>query len=54
MSFVSWWSITLSVVPFLVAALYRIHVEERALAEAFGVMYDDYAKSTWRLLPGVY
>ena len=44
----------MSTVPFAVAAAYRIRVEEAVLREAFNEDYDDYARSTWRLLPWVY
>ena len=40
--------------PPTVALLYRIHVEERALRLAFGAEYEDYSRSTKRLIPGVY
>ncbi len=36
------------------ALLYRIHVEERALNEAFGAQYAEYSKATMRLIPGLY
>jgi protein-S-isoprenylcysteine O-methyltransferase Ste14 len=36
------------------AVLYRIHVEEKALRGAFGAEYDEYSKTTKRLIPGVY
>jgi protein-S-isoprenylcysteine O-methyltransferase Ste14 len=36
----------------LIAALYRIDVEEKTLAEAFGEEYREYMRRTWRLLPG--
>lgn len=32
---------------------YRIHVEERALAARFGPAWSEYARSTWRLVPGL-
>jgi len=54
LSFSNWISLCLSVVPFLVAALYRIHVEERALREAFGESYVSYARGTKRLIPKLY
>jgi len=41
------------VLPTL-AILYRIHVEEAALREAFGEEYADYSRVTKRLFPGVY
>jgi len=34
--------------------LYRMHVEEAALVDAFGADYESYQKSTSRLIPGVY
>jgi protein-S-isoprenylcysteine O-methyltransferase len=37
--------------PTLAAYLYRIAVEEAALREAFGALYDEYARRTARLLP---
>lgn len=37
-----------------VALLWRIHVEERAMAEHFGAAYEEYRKTTWRLLPLVW
>lgn len=44
-------SLLLIVVVVTAAFLSRIRVEERALKGAFGAAYDDYARSTWRLLP---
>lgn len=37
--------------PALAAYLYRMHVEERALVEAFGETYRQYQRRTARLLP---
>jgi protein-S-isoprenylcysteine O-methyltransferase Ste14 len=54
LSFSNWFSIILSFVPYVVATLYRIHVEEQALEEAFGAEYLDYSRETNRLLPKVY
>jgi protein-S-isoprenylcysteine O-methyltransferase Ste14 len=54
LSFSNWISISLSLVPFSVAALYRMHVEERALREAFGEAYVNYSKGTKRLIPRLY
>jgi protein-S-isoprenylcysteine O-methyltransferase Ste14 len=54
LSFTNWFSLALSLVPFMVAASYRIRVEERALREAFGDEYEAYASSTRRLIPKVY
>jgi len=41
-------------VPICSAFLYRIHVEEKALIEAFGADYLDYCASTKRLIPGIF
>jgi protein-S-isoprenylcysteine O-methyltransferase Ste14 len=54
LSFSNWFSLVLSCVPFLVAASYRIHVEERALEETFSEEYVTYAKSTKRLIPKLF
>ena len=50
----NWIGLALAMVPTIAALLYRIHVEEAALAEAFGEEYTAYSKSTKRLIPGVY
>lgn len=54
LSFANWFSLTLSVLPFLVAAWYRMRVEESALSETFGAAYLDYRRHTKRLIPGIY
>jgi protein-S-isoprenylcysteine O-methyltransferase Ste14 len=54
LSFSNWYSLGLSVVPYVLAAGYRIRVEERALGEAFGEEYEAYARGTKRLIPKVY
>ncbi|MDQ3817607.1 MAG: isoprenylcysteine carboxylmethyltransferase family protein [Acidobacteriota bacterium] len=54
LSFSNWFTLSLSVLPFVVAAAYRMHVEERALREAFGDEYIAYSRSTKRLIPKVY
>lgn len=40
--------------PLTVALLYRVRIEEAALAEAFGSQYDAYARATKRIVPFVY
>ena len=50
----NWISFAIVLVAPTVALLYRIHVEEAALAEAFGADYAAYSKTTKRLVPGVY
>lgn len=54
LSFSNWFSVSLSFVPYLVAAAYRIHIEEQALSEAFGEEYLDYSRNTKRLIPMLY
>jgi protein-S-isoprenylcysteine O-methyltransferase Ste14 len=49
------WMAAAILLPLTTAAvLYRIHVEEAALHEAFGAEYEAYSKVTMRLIPGVY
>lgn len=47
-------SLIVVVVCTTAALLYRIHVEEQALHQAFGPAYNDYCCSTHRLFPGIY
>ena len=54
MAFANWWTLASSVLPYLVAVVYRIHVEETALEAAFGPAYEEYARTTKRLIPWVY
>jgi protein-S-isoprenylcysteine O-methyltransferase Ste14 len=54
LSFSNWFSLGLSSIPFLIAALYRMHVEERALREVFGEAYIGYSRGTKRLIPKLY
>ena len=54
LSFSNWLSLAFSSIPYLVAAFYRMKVEERALKESFGEEYVRYAKRTKRLIPKVY
>ena len=50
----TWTCFVAAFVPPTLAVLYRIHVEETALRRAFGAEYEDYSRSTKRLIPGVY
>ena len=50
----NWISLAVVLLPTTAGLLYRIHVEEAALAKAFGEDYLAYAKATKRLVPGVY
>jgi protein-S-isoprenylcysteine O-methyltransferase Ste14 len=50
----NWISLAIMMLVPTAATIYRIHVEERALLEAFGAQYADYRKTTSRLVPGIY
>lgn len=50
----NWASLATVFVLPTIAVLYRIHVEEAALLNAFGEEYADYMRTTKRLIPGVY
>jgi protein-S-isoprenylcysteine O-methyltransferase Ste14 len=54
LAFGSWVSAAIALVIVFVGMLPRIRVEERALAQAFGTDYTDYANSTARVLPHVW
>ncbi len=49
----SWASVIAMQLAFLPALAYRIAVEERALTDAFGPAYREYASRTKRLIPGL-
>jgi len=50
----TWACFAVVLVPPTLAVLYRIHVEETALRRAFAADYEDYSRSTKRLIPGIY
>jgi protein-S-isoprenylcysteine O-methyltransferase Ste14 len=50
----NWISLAIMLIFPTAALLYRIHVEELALAEAFGNDYAQYRRSTFRLIPGIF
>ena len=50
----NWLGLAIIVVLPMAALLYRIHVEEVALAGAFGAEYVEYSQKTKRLIPGIY
>jgi len=54
LSFGSWISLSCSTIPFFIAALYRMRVEEAALGRALGKEYADYVGRTRRLIPKIY
>jgi protein-S-isoprenylcysteine O-methyltransferase Ste14 len=51
LSFSNWVSLLLIFCPILLAALYRMRIEEQALREAFGQEYVDYIGKTKPLFP---
>lgn len=50
----NWTGLGVAFIPTAVAVLYRIHIEEIALREAFGEEYFAYSRATKRLIPGLY
>ncbi len=50
----NWLSPALYVLPWVVAHVYRIRVEERALEATLGEPYRAYCRRTWRLVPLVW
>jgi protein-S-isoprenylcysteine O-methyltransferase Ste14 len=54
LAFGSWLSAAIALLIVFVGMLPRIRVEERALSQAFGADYTDYANSTARVLPHVW
>ncbi|MGD0830690.1 MAG: isoprenylcysteine carboxylmethyltransferase family protein [Terracidiphilus sp.] len=50
----NWLAFFVLVAPITAVFLYRIHIEEIALNEAFGEEYASYSQQTKRLIPGIY
>jgi protein-S-isoprenylcysteine O-methyltransferase Ste14 len=50
----NWISLAVVLILPTAALLYRIHVEEMALTEAFGEQYLEYCRTAKRLFPGIY
>lgn len=50
----TWACFAVVLVPPTLALMYRIHVEEKALRAAFGAEYEEYSRTTKRLIPGIY
>jgi protein-S-isoprenylcysteine O-methyltransferase Ste14 len=50
----NWLAAAVVLIPTTAALLYRIHVEEAALHQAFGAQYEAYSKRTKRLIPAIY
>ena len=53
LSFGYWATAIMIVVPVISAYLWRIAKEERILADAFGIAYQEYRNCTYRLVPGI-
>ena len=54
LTFSSWLSAAVIFLPILLAFVYRIRIEERALVGHFGEKYQQYQRTTKRLLPLIY
>jgi protein-S-isoprenylcysteine O-methyltransferase len=54
LSMANWASVAIITIPIFLAFLLRIHVEERALAQAMGERYRSYQRRTKRLIPALY
>jgi len=50
----SWTAAAIILTPTFAALVYRMRVEEEALAGAFGEEYAEYSRETKRLVPGIY
>jgi protein-S-isoprenylcysteine O-methyltransferase Ste14 len=50
----SWVATLLTAVLLGAAYVYRIIAEERMLRAEFGAAYEDYRRTTWRLIPGLF
>jgi len=54
MTLSNWLSIFLPALCLGVSYAYRIRVEEHALIQGLGSLYEEYIRRTWRLIPFVY
>lgn len=54
LAFSNWVSLLLIFCPVLLAAVYRMRIEEQVLTKAFGQEYLDYMYKTKRLFPWIY
>jgi protein-S-isoprenylcysteine O-methyltransferase Ste14 len=50
----NWISLLLCIVLPVIGVIQRIKVEEKELERHFGKQYQDYRKSTWRVVPYIY
>ena len=53
-TFQNWLSVACILLPISIALAYRIYIEEIALEATFGESYHEYARTTKRLIPGVF
>ncbi|MBI2061564.1 MAG: isoprenylcysteine carboxylmethyltransferase family protein [Nitrospirae bacterium] len=51
--FRSWLGMPVTIL-FFPAVAWRMTIEEKLLGDAFGAAYEEYKKTSWRLLPHVY
>jgi len=54
LTYQNWLSLACILVPISLALSYRIYVEEIALEAMFGDAYQEYSKTTKRLIPGIF
>lgn len=54
LAFSNWYTLAISSVPYFLVAFYRMRIEEKALAGAFGSEYATYCKTSKRLIPHLY
>jgi len=50
----NWITLAYVVVAFVPAYVYRIHIEEQMLSDAFGQKYKNYQSGSKRLIPGIW
>jgi len=50
----SWLGVFVTLAAGIIVYVYRIQIEEAALRSRFGSEYEEYARRTYRLLPGLY
>jgi protein-S-isoprenylcysteine O-methyltransferase len=53
-TYANWLALVIVVLPALMAFIWRMGIEERALSQALGERYTQYMARTRRLIPGVY
>ncbi len=53
-AFNNWITVIIIFIPILLSFLYRIQVEEKVLQKAYSQLYDNYVKTSWKLIPKVF